>query len=70
MNLLSTLEKVFIRVLRGLCTKAALEYSGAPLQVQSIQRILWIRLDHIGDVTMSLPALHAGSVNQVPNSES
>lgn len=29
-----------------------------PLEVVP-RRILWIRLDHIGDVTMSLPALHA-----------
>jgi predicted lipopolysaccharide heptosyltransferase III len=26
---------------------------------QNIRRILWVRLDHIGDVVMSLPALHA-----------
>jgi ADP-heptose:LPS heptosyltransferase len=33
----------------------------ASLQIvpQNIRRVLWIRLDHIGDVVMSLPALHA-----------
>lgn len=59
MSVLSTLARAPIKVARCLYQKAAPEYSGTPLPLQNIGRILWIRLDHIGDVTMSLPALHA-----------
>jgi hypothetical protein len=33
--------------------------SSAPINPATIRRILWVRLDHIGDVTMSLPSLQA-----------
>jgi len=46
-----------ISLLQKLAGRASAEH--APIPLENIRRILWIRLDHIGDVTMSLPALHA-----------
>ena len=59
MGLPSTLARASIKLAQRLYQKVRPEYSGAPWPLQNIKRILWIRLDHIGDVTMSLPALHA-----------
>lgn len=53
-----TLARLVGRI-AGRGADAQQDITSAQIDTENIRRILWVRLDHIGDVVMSLPSFHA-----------